>query len=70
MNNWISMEKRLPPFNTLVLCMGAKGGYFLGKTTRGAVCDTNVFMDVPNSRNWRYAIYWTPIPNPPKDSIE
>jgi hypothetical protein len=69
MNEWISMKDQIPKQRELVLCCGAKGGMFLGRTwSERAVCDENgcINMDVPNSRSPRYAQYWMYLPELPE----
>ena len=63
---WISVEESLPEAGTLVLCMGAKGGMFLGKFSF-AIDGYPVYFHVPNAGNRRGAKYWMPLPEPPKE---
>ena len=63
---WISVEESLPEVGTLVLCMGAKGGMFLGEFSF-AIDGHPVYFHVPNARNGRGAKYWMPLPEPPKE---
>ncbi len=65
---WISVEDRLPEKEELVLCIGKRGGMFLGEIHPFLVGRerNEVYCDVPNSRQGRYAIYWMPLPQPPK----
>ena len=64
---WISVEERLPGYDELVLCVGAKGGMFLGCKLRLFAGDKTAYCFVPNARNGRYAKYWMPLPEPPKE---
>lgn len=67
MGEWISVLDRLPTEDTLTLCIGSKGGMFLGIGRHGSVnSDGTCFMMVPNCRGGRYAKYWMPLPEPPK----
>lgn len=63
---WISFEDRLPNRDELVLCIGAKGGMFLGEIKRIYPFDKSAYAHVPNSNRGRYAKYWQPLPTPPK----
>ena len=63
---WIPVLERLPDRDTLVLCVGAKGGMFLGYVRNLYVDDINAFTIVPNSRSARYTKYWMPLPESPK----
>lgn len=62
---WISVKERLPEKDVLVLCVGAKGGLFLG-CPRGVGSDETAWTYVPNARGSRYTKYWTYLPEPPK----
>lgn len=63
---WISVKDRLPEKGLLVLCVGAKGGMFLGKDLVVYNGDNCAYAKVPNSRNSRNAVYWMPLPEPPE----
>ena len=65
---WISVKDRLPEKDKLVLCIGKRGGMFIGEIHPFLVGRerNEVYCDVPNSRQGRYAIYWMPLPQPPK----
>lgn len=63
---WISVEERLPERGTWVLCCGAKGGLFLSDWLM-PFNDGTVYCSVPNARTGRYAKYWMPIAEPPKE---
>ena len=67
-DKWISVNDRLPKKDELVLCIGKRGGMFLGEIHPFLVGRerNEVYCDVPNSRQGRYAIYWMPLPQPPK----
>ena len=70
MNEWISIQTKLPPDDVLVLCIGAKGGMFLGIGRKGYACigsEDSCYMSVPNSRGGRYATHWMPLPESPKN---
>jgi len=70
MTEWINVKTHLPPINTLVLCIGAKGGMFLGESSCVFLRDNETcYMNVPNSRGGRYATYWMPLPEKPIDTI-
>ena len=62
---WIPVSERLPERDVLVLCIGAKGGMFLGITTC-LFSDGTAYFDVPNARRCRFATHWMPLPEPPK----
>lgn len=67
-NEWISVKDRLPEKGLLVLCVGAKGGMFLGKDLVVYNGDNCAYAKVPNSRNSRNAVYWMPLPEPPEEA--
>ena len=66
---WIPVTERLPEPNKVVLCIGARGGMFIGYhcQDRERSEDKSMFFYVPNSRNARSAIKWQPLPEPPKE---
>ena len=64
---WISVKDRLPEKNTLVLCVGSKGGMFLGKIRWLYEEDGTAYCHVPNARNSRSATHWMPLPEGPKE---
>lgn len=67
MNEWISIIDKLPPDGILVLCIGSKGGMFLGIGRNSSIGSNGTcFMMVPNCRGGRYVKYWMPLPEPPK----
>lgn len=66
MSEWISVSERLPEPNTLVLCVGKKGGMFLGEPRR-VFQDKTAHTYVPNARHPRFATHWMPLPEPPKE---
>lgn len=63
---WISVEERLPNKDELVLCIGAKGGMFLGDRLSLYCDEKSAYAHVPNSNIGRHAVYWMPLPQPPK----
>ena len=65
-NMWIPVTERLPDEDTLVLCVGAKGGMFLGYVRWLTRDKTVAYTSVPNSRGGRYTKYWMPLPEPPE----
>lgn len=67
MAEWISVKDRLPDKDTLVLCVGAKGGMFLGYIQFFIGKDETAYTYVPNARGSRYAAFWMPLPEPPKE---
>lgn len=62
---WIPVTERLPERGVLVLCIGARGGMFLGRSPY-LFSDGTAYFDVPNARTCRYATHWMPLPEPPK----
>lgn len=66
MFGWIKCSDLPPPEKQLVLCIGAKNGYFLGERWGESTFKDSLYMDVPNSRSGRYAVYWQLLPNPPE----
>lgn len=69
-NKWISVEERLPNCDELVLCIGAKGGMFLGDRLTLSWNGKSVHAHVPNSNSGRHAVYWMPLPELPKEVTE
>lgn len=69
-DKWISVQDRLPDRDELVLCIGAKGGMFLGERLSLRWDGKSAYAYVPNSRGGRYAVYWMPLPEPPKMEVE
>ena len=70
MGKWISVEDRLPNRDELVLCIGAKGGMFLGMIKHFCSFDKSAYAHVPNSNRGRYAKYWQSLPKPPQTKGE
>lgn len=64
---WIPVTDRLPEDDVLVLCIGAKGGMFLGYPRRVWDGESTAYTIVPNARGARYTKYWMPLPEPPKE---
>lgn len=62
---WIPVTDRLPEKDLLVLCVGIKGGMFLG-CPRSTGTDGTAYTYVPNARGGRYTKYWMPLPEPPE----
>ena len=67
---WVSVKERLPEKDTLVLCIGAKGGLFVGKNLRLYEGENVAYCYVPNSRISRNATHWMPLPEPPKEGAD
>lgn len=67
MDKWINAEEQMPPEGVLVLCAGPRGGMFLGDVVFKNSYNGKICMHVPNSRGWRDAKYWMPLPEPPKE---
>ena len=63
---WTSVHDRLPDKDTLVLCVGAKGGMFLGYIRFLYGNDKTAYVRVPNARSGRYAAFWMPLPEAPR----
>ena len=63
---WIPVTERLPEEDVLVLCIGAKGGMFLGYPRFVYKDDGFAYTRVPNARGSRHATHWMPLPEPPK----
>lgn len=69
-DRWISVEERLPNKDELVLCIGAKGGMFLGDRLSLSWNGKYAYAHVPNSNSGRHALYWMPLPKPPQTEEE
>ena len=66
---WIPVTKQKAPEEELVLCVGAKGGMFLGKMSSWRTAtDGSLYCSVPNARSGRSATHWMPMPKPPKEA--
>lgn len=63
---WIPVTERLPEEDVLVLCIGAKGGMFLGYPRFVYKNDGFAYTRVPNARGSRHATHWMPLPEAPK----
>ena len=63
---WIPVTERLPEEDVLVLCIGAKGGMFLGYPRFVYKDDGFAYTRVPNARGSRHATHWMPLPKAPK----
>ena len=63
---WIPVTERLPEEDVLVLCIGAKGGMFLGYPRFVYKDDGFAYTRVPNARGSRHATHWMPLPEAPK----
>lgn len=57
--DWIPVTEGLPGKDELVLCIGAKGGKFLGKNPV-VFSDGSAYFSVPNSRSGRVGTHWMP----------
>jgi len=68
-HRWIPVTEKLPEPNKVVLCIGARGGMFIGYHCQDKERseDKSMFFYVPNSRKDRIAIKWQPLPEPPKE---
>ena len=62
---WIPVTERLPEDDVLVLCIGARGGMFLGRSP-SRFSDGSTYFAVPNARSCRYGTHWMPLPEPPQ----
>lgn len=63
---WIPVTEQKAPEGELVLCVGAKGGMFLGKMSSWQTAtDGSVYCSVPNARGGRSATHWMPLPDAP-----
>ena len=67
---WIPVTERLPERDVLVLCIGAKGGMFIGNPRCVYGNEDTAYTYVPNSRGGRQTKYWMPLPEPPKGEEE
>ena len=63
---WIPVTERLPEDDVLVLCIGAKGGMFLGYPRYVYKDDDYAYTTVPNARGSGHATHWMPLPQAPK----
>lgn len=68
MGHWIPVTERLPERDVLVLCVGSKGGMFIGNPRCIYGDEDTAYTYVPNSRGSRYTKYWIPLPEPPKEA--
>lgn len=68
-SKWIPVSERLPEKDVLVLCIGSRGGMFLGQSP-WLFSDGSAYFDVPNSRRARFATHWMPLPEPPKGELQ
>ena len=59
LGEWRSVDEEKPPKCSMVLCLGNRGGMFLGYHVYGS------YFDVPNARSHRRAIAWHPLPELP-----
>lgn len=67
-NKWIPVTERLPEGGELVLCIGKRGGMFLGYPSKFlSVSDGSIYCSVPNARSGRHATHWQPLPDPPEE---
>ena len=62
---WIPVTERLPERDARVLCIGQRGGMFLGECP-SLFSDGTAYFYVPNARRCRFATHWMPLPEPPK----
>lgn len=68
MSEWISVADKLPDKDVLVLCIGKRGGMFLGYPDY--CCDGGrAYVYVPNDKGCRYATHWMPLPEAPKEEV-
>lgn len=65
---WIPVSERLPEKDVLVLCIGPKGGMFLGYPRCVWEGESNAYTIAPNQRHSRYTKYWMPLPEPPEET--
>lgn len=63
---WTPVTEQMPDRDTLVLCVGAKGGMFLGYVRSLYGDEKTAYTSVPNSRGGRQTKYWMPLPEPPE----
>lgn len=66
---WISVDERLPEDDALVLCIGKKGGMFLGFIRDYHEIQGGAYTYVPNARGARYATHWMPLPSAPEVEV-
>lgn len=66
-SKWIPVTKQMPDQDELVLCIGARGGMFLGYVRWLYEDDKTAYTRVPNSRHGRQTKYWMTLPEPPKE---
>ena len=60
---WIPVSERLPEKDVLVLCVGARGGMFIGYPRWVYEDEKVAYTRVPNSRHGRQTKYWMPLPS-------
>ena len=51
-----------PSADEMVLCIGEKGGYFIGNVHSDITDDKKAYVHVPNSRGGRYTVAWCYLP--------
>lgn len=66
--NWISAKDKLPEAGQSLLCVGAKGGYFLViKMRSGDLREVKDGIGVWHGGNgWRTFTHWMVLPEPPE----
>lgn len=69
---WIPVTERLPKPIDPVLCIGTRGGMFIGYHCYSIErsMDKSICFRVPNSRRDRYASHWQPLPELPKEETK
>lgn len=65
-SKWIPVTERTPGDKQNVLCVGARGGMFVGWVCDYCERDNGKAMAFANGSDGRYITHWMPLPKPPQ----